>query len=837
MNHETSRFHARYYRVYFVLAGLLTVVIYAIYGANIVRWVNSPDFGWRTMYNSGPNIVAEVMEKGRDAGLKPGDTIKAINGKEYTTFDALFFTIRNNEPGSKNKYTVIRDGQTKEITITTGRLGLKSVLARSGPVFVIGLIYVFIGVIVFLMKPFATESWLFFIMTCFFGISISYSAPSDLMKPLWIYKVRLFIDVILPAPMIHLAFRFPKKRTFLFKKPWLRFVPYLISFVIFALYMASYESYWNSPPALDLINDSYLMLAIIIFLTLTVWNRFKDSSVMVRLQSQVILLGIFLGFFVPASDLLLRSFSNVYLFPSPAIGFAVFLTFFPLSIGYTIVKHDLFEFDSIIKRTYGYILTSGSIGVVYAVFILISNLAFGQFEVTKSPLFPLVFIFGIVFFFNPIKNRVQKFIDRVFYRLEYDYQKTVQKISETMRSLLKLDEIVKNIINTAVNTMFIETGCVMLLNQSSKAYECLAGEMAIQNQDPSCLMLTADEPIVQKMAERKKEITVYDLEADPFFEDRREACKRAFDQLKATLMIPLIYEDNLIGLISLGQKKSGKFYRSADISLLNTLANQGAVAIENALMIEKVIETERMEEELSIARELQASMLPTDCPQIKGLQIAAVSLSAREVGGDFYDFIDMGDKSVGLLIGDVTGKGVSGALVMSASMSIFRMLSEENLTIDNIMKQANKRTQKDIKTGMFVALLYAVFNAEDNTLKLCSAGQTQPVHLSSRTGKAGLIETIGDTFPLGLLEDVDYKETSINLHAGDKVVFYTDGIVEAMNEKQQLFGFERLIDEVQKSGFIPADQILENIVQRVTVFEQGLSQHDDLTVIVVSVGE
>jgi sigma-B regulation protein RsbU (phosphoserine phosphatase) len=254
-------------------------------------------------------------------------------------------------------------------------------------------------------------------------------------------------------------------------------------------------------------------------------------------------------------------------------------------------------------------------------------------------------------------------------------------------------------------------------------------------------------------------------------------------------------------------------------------------------MIEKVIEKERMEEELSIARELQASMLPTKCPQIKWFEIAAVSLSAREVGGDFYDFIDMGDKRVGLLIGDVTGKGVSGALVMSASMSIFRMLSEENLSIDSIMKQANRRTEKDIKTGMFVALLYAVLNADDKTLRLCSAGQTQPIHLSSKTGKASLIETIGDTFPLGLLEDVDYQETKIDLHPGDKIIFYTDGIVEAMNHKQELFGFERLIDEVQNSGFIPTESILKNIVNRANDFEECLAQHDDLTIIVVSVEE
>jgi sigma-B regulation protein RsbU (phosphoserine phosphatase) len=298
--------------------------------------------------------------------------------------------------------------------------------------------------------------------------------------------------------------------------------------------------------------------------------------------------------------------------------------------------------------------------------------------------------------------------------------------------------------------------------------------------------------------------------------------------------VPLIYEDRLTGLISLGEKKSGKFYRREDINLLNTLANQSAVAIENARMIEAVIEKERMEEELSIARDLQMSMLPAQCPTIDGFEIAAYSVSAMEVGGDFYDFIEMGPDKVGMLIGDVTGKSVSGALVMSASRSVFRMLSEENLSVGEIMVRANRRTKKDIKSGMFVALLYAVLNAKDKTLSLCSAGQTQPIYLSSKSGESSLVETRGDTFPLGIIEDVDYQETILNMAAGDKIVLYTDGIVEAMNDKKEIFGFERLLEIVQGTSSIKADSLLKEILDNVNAFAGEAAQHDDLTVIVIS---
>jgi sigma-B regulation protein RsbU (phosphoserine phosphatase) len=616
-------------------------------------------------------------------------------------------------------------------------------------------------------------------------------------------------------------------------------MPFIASGILFVCFRFSAPDLSNVPRILQNIALVYEISAVLLFLGSCFQLWFKSPSEIVKLRSKVILLGAAIHASVPISDSVAGILFQVNIVPSLNYKLPFFIAS-PLFIGYAVVKHDLFDFDTFIKRTYGYILTTGAIAGVYGVFVLVSNVVFGRFEVTKSPMFPLVFILGVVFFFNPIRNRAQKFIDRVFYRLEYDYQDTVQKISETMRSLLRLDKIGKSIMDTALGTMFIDAGCVMLLNKETAVYECLTSEGVReirQSQVGSKSTLPAEGPFIQKIAERKKEVTVYDIQEDPFFADKRESCQEAFDQLEAILVVPLIYEDKLSGLISLGQKKSGKFYRREDINLLNTLANQGAVAIENALMIEEVIEKERMQEELSIARDLQTSMLPAECPIIKGFEIAAFSLSAMEVGGDFYDFIEMGWGRVGMVIGDVTGKSVSGALVMSASRSVFRMLSEEELGVGEIMMRANRRTKKDIKSGMFVALLYAVLNAKDKTISLCSAGQTQPVFLSSETGESRFVETKGDTFPLGILEDADYQETQLTMLPGDKIVLYTDGIVEAMNEQDEMFGFERLIEVIQGADSLTADSLLKKILYKVNEFAGEAAQHDDLTAIVISATE
>jgi sigma-B regulation protein RsbU (phosphoserine phosphatase) len=180
---------------------------------------------------------------------------------------------------------------------------------------------------------------------------------------------------------------------------------------------------------------------------------------------------------------------------------------------------------------------------------------------------------------------------------------------------------------------------------------------------------------------------------------------------------------------------------------------------------------------------------------------------------------------------------VSGALVMSAARSVFRMLGENNLSVSESMISANRRTKKDIKSGMFVALLYALVDAKNRTIDLCSAGQTQPIMLSAATHKAALVETEGDKFPLGILEDVKYQETKLALNSGDQIVFYTDGFVEAMNEKKEIFGFERLLTIIEESSALSAEALLNKIISQVREFCGSAEQHDDLTAIVLKAVE
>jgi phosphoserine phosphatase RsbU/P len=251
------------------------------------------------------------------------------------------------------------------------------------------------------------------------------------------------------------------------------------------------------------------------------------------------------------------------------------------------------------------------------------------------------------------------------------------------------------------------------------------------------------------------------------------------------------------------------------------------------------LEKGRMDEELKVARDIQMSMLPAKAPQIEGFAIAARCIPARQVGGDFYDFIEVPSdgtgERLGIIIGDVSGKAMSGALVMAASRSIFRILTEAYTSVEQLMAIGNTLLKRDIKKGMFVALAYTVWDSQHKTLTLSNAGQTQPILCPSDGSKPVYVDTPGDKFPLGIVKKCHYEETQVPLQVGDVLVLYTDGVVEAMNDKGKLYGFERFMAAIEAGRGLSANALLEKLMDDVSRYVGDAEPHDDLTIVVVQV--
>jgi len=444
-----------------------------------------------------------------------------------------------------------------------------------------------------------------------------------------------------------------------------------------------------------------------------------------------------------------------------------------------------------------------------------------------------------VFFFRPLHEKIQRFIDRAFYRQKYDYRQTIKSISEKMIRILDPEQIYQTLMGSIVQEMSLENGVLVLPNPDPQVnfyqVHMVEGDTDHKIHDTQ---INKDDELVVLLGEKNEAILKHQVELNPAYEEQKENLQRTFDSLESEMMFPLTYQDDMRGILSLGRKKSGKMFLQEDLDLIKTITNQTSIALENAKLFEENIEKTRMEEELKIAHDIQVSMLPEEAPDISGYSIVASSLSAREVGGDFYDFIEMGqddDKQLGIIVGDVSGKAVSGALVMAASRSIFRVLADPDVSVSEMMLKGNKRLKQDVKKGMFVALVYAMLDPLEKKLTIVNAGQTQPILCSNSPDKPTYIDTEGDRFPLGIIEDCDYQETIVSLGSGDTVVLYTDGIVEAMNAAGEMYGFDQFIKIIDENCNLDADAFLRKLMSDVTHFVGDAEQHDDLTIVIVKV--
>ena len=823
--------------LFYTFSGLM-IVICVISFVGAVSWVNKPFAGFLSYQEPLVGTINNQAWPGPKAGLKFLERIVAVDGQPVRSGQDLIDAAGRKKPGTAVQYVVESGGKTREVSLPITIFSIKDFFLIFFITFLGGVILFALGVIVYVLKPTMRSSWVFFFVCISIG---AYMVTSpDTQTTYLLNHINTLTLCFFPATVFHLFLIFPDKKRILVRMPNLEYVIYVPAFILAVLYHIYYFSLSNGISSnslnwmpefrtLGAVTRIFTLFCAIGMISFLIHSLFKAPNILARQRARIIVFGVTIGFFAPVI-LMVAVYALKINFPWNFL--VLFIVFFPATIAYSIIRHNLFDADRIIRQTVGYVLVTATVVGAYGLITVSFNVFMGKYQVAQSRAFPILFTLGVILVFNPLRDRIQSLVDRIFFRKEYDYGEIIDKIGGAITSLIDLGQILKRLTQTFIEDMFINTTSVMLLSPDGTAYQVYLAD-GEDYQDLEKTVINRNEPIVAIIEKEKKELTKNDVLEDPKFRDVSESCAEKFDNLRASLIVPLVFQDKVIGMLSLGEKKSGKFYKREDIDLLHALSNQGAVAIENARLFQENLEKQRMEEELAIGRELQMSMLPTTCPEIENFDIAAFSASAREVGGDFYDFIEISKKKLGIVIGDVTGKSVSGALVMSASRSIFRMLGENNLTVSESMISANRRTKKDIKRGMFVALLYAVLSAENKSISLCSAGQTQPVYVSAATGEADLVETKGDTFPLGILDEAQYEETHMQLETGDKVVLYTDGVVEAMNAQEEMFGFDRLIEIIKESKTMTAEALLSEIKKEVDGFTGSAPQHDDITIIVV----
>ena len=296
------------------------------------------------------------------------------------------------------------------------------------------------------------------------------------------------------------------------------------------------------------------------------------------------------------------------------------------------------------------------------------------------------------------------------------------------------------------------------------------------------------------------------------------------------MAIPLISQGELVGLLCLGPRLSQQEYSTYDRKLLSDLATQAAPAVKVAQLVQEqqaqARERERIDQELRIARLIQQTLLPKELPNLPGWQIAAYYQPARAVGGDFYDFIYYEDGRVGIVVGDVTDKGVPAALVMATTRSILRSSADQHATPGAVLEQSNNLLCPDIPPKMFVTCLYGILEPETGRLQYANAGHDLPYFRHG--GKVQEMRATG--MPLGLMPDMHYEEKEAFLDAGDTILLYSDGLVEAHNTEREMFSFPRLMRLV--GDFAGGTALIDFLLGELANFTgPGWEQEDDVTLV------
>ncbi|HET9224779.1 MAG TPA: GAF domain-containing SpoIIE family protein phosphatase, partial [Roseiflexaceae bacterium] len=349
---------------------------------------------------------------------------------------------------------------------------------------------------------------------------------------------------------------------------------------------------------------------------------------------------------------------------------------------------------------------------------------------------------------------------------------------------------------------------------------------AAQSQDPApAVEIAPDDPLA-----------AYFLSAPGVVEvDKLNMTSPALAAMKAAgvkLVVPLVSQGELLGVLNLGPRLSQQDYSSDDRALLNNLATQAAPALRVAQLVRQqqaeVRARERIEQELQVARLIQQTLLPKNEPVLPGWQISAYYQPARAVGGDFYDFIELPDGRLAIIVGDVTDKGVPAALVMATTRSVLRGAARRLVAPGAVLERTNDLLCPEIPPKMFVTCLYAILDPASGRLQYANAGHDLPYH--RRADGVEELRAVG--MPLGLMPGTRYEEHEITLAPGDSVIFYSDGLVEAHNTRREMFGFPRLQAFVERHPPGDGSALIKTLLAELAAFTgPDAEQEDDITLV------
>ncbi len=785
-----------------------------------------------------PNGPAEMAtSEGEPMPLQVGDYIEGIDRKAISSPRQAALILRSHQVGDVVPYMVNRDGQVFEADLklaSTRTTNVMIYLIYCG----LGLVYFLVGLYVFWKNPWRDPARVFYLLGVVFLLYF-FSSSGRSVEYYWSQvfsrNMAALSSLLVPALFLHFFLIFPEPRRILFRQKWILPSLYVLPFIYYILFTRD-QFYGSHPAQISGLQQMILGLYFTVGLAslLTTYVQTTDSTL--RQKVKFLTLGTVLG--VLPYLIFTMTFQVLFGRNDFALLGAVPLVLVPVSFGYSIARYRLMEVEVIIRRSLIYaVLTGLLVGTYLLIVIVVGNIllkASGQ----TSQLVAIVATLILAAAFAPARDRIQGFLERSFFREKHDMQVALQDLALSIPRTIERDALF-DLVQSRVNSLLHPRHLVILVAEA----EVLR---ASPHQGQKALT-----ELSSYLANRRSALVLEELASQmsaPLRPESGEAGARRRARLAEELhtllddgleiVVPALAGDRLVAAICLGPKRSEAAYEGAELELLAIVAGQMGVQLENTRLYDEAIHRRQLEEELALARSIQQRLLPREVPQLAEYEIAAVNLPSRQISGDYYDFVSMREGRTGVVISDVSGKGMGASLLASNLQASLRALAGIHSSPASILGAVNMALYESTDSDRFATLFLAALEPERRRLVYSSAGHNPPL-LHRADGSSSWLEE-GST-PLGAFEGMDYPEEAISLGPGDLLVLYTDGVTEAESPSEEQFGTERLEEVVRRRSDRPAHEIaqeLEDAVFRHVGQRNGSGERnagDDLTIVVLRV--
>lgn len=767
------------------------------------------------------------------AGVRDGDILLRIDGVSINNPLGPSPLLNRHNAGSTAEFLVDRDGTLHTYQVEVLKTFNYAYFAQ----FLLGLGFLLVGYVVLVARPQGSIQRKFarygIFAMFFFGLSTI--VTSEVYDPLWkvrfISSAALLARIVAPPIFISFFLHFPVRRP-VTERRWLLPALYGGTTLAAAILLVYYFKLLGINLS-KVVADGAGMLPFAYFLAglgLFIHSYYRCVEPERREPLRPILQSVFIGIIAFVYIIVITTTYPFAIFLQPYLLLpALLIIGIPPAFGYSIVKYRLMDFTVIVKRSLMYGMITAAIaaiylGVVFGMGSLLGNIL-GE---TDNQLLTLIAFIVIALIFDPLKQRVQRGIDRIFYRERYNYQRALLEFSHELPRLINLEQILSSVVNRIAGTMHVEKVSVGLCDGDN-------GCSVLSQNMPEEFSSFSDRAggVLELLKQTRAPFSVAHLDEDTRITDASD--RRKLEESGIELIVPMFLQGRMIGAINVGPKMSGSVYSQEDMDLLSTVASQAAIAIENARLHRSEIDKQKIAEQLKIAQRIQQGLLPKNNPLIDRLDISGISIPAMTVGGDYYDYIELPGNRLLVAVGDVSGKGVSAALYMAKVQGMIRFAAQLYETPRAMLSSVNRLIYEGIERNSFITMILALFDLNEGTVTVCRAGHTQP--LVDLNGEMSFMGSDGMGLGLepGAVFDRALEEKVFRLKENGLLLLYSDGLTEAMDEHMNEFGEDRMYAMVKNASRASSVELQDLLIREVERHRNGAEQNDDITLVVIRI--